>query len=172
MKYSPENQNIKPLMITILLTVLSVLCCLFASQTANLMWLLQLGFICFATVAIQIFLKFVLTTFEYVCDEEFFYIYKTLGKKTVLVGKLELANSVSLFFKISDSKQVEEYDIKKIKSIYSYTRNFQTTDIYAYVTNLGGKTALLKLELNDEFAEFANLQIKNRLKGIEQNEGI
>ena len=168
MRYSPPNENIKPLMITILLTVMAVFCLLFAGQLQNVKWLFQLLFLCLATAAIQIYLKYVLTKFEYVCDGETLLIYKAMGRKKLCVGSLELKNSVCEI--IPYSQYLENKEKFNISSIYSYTRNYKTENVYVYIFSYGGTEIMIKLEINEQFAEYINIHINEKLKGKNEND--
>ena len=163
MTYSPKAENLRPLMLSITLSVISVMCFMLAGYFPDIKWLLQLLFVSFATVAIQILLKYVLTKFEYTCDDQSLYIYKSLGKRSVLVGKLELINSASyMAFEKDFLKAGEDY---KVKSVYNYTRNYKTDRIYAYVTTIGETNFMLKLEADEKFSQYVNQKIDECLKG-------
>ncbi len=170
MIYSPKNENTKPLLITAFLTAAAVFCFMFAGQLPNIKWLLQLLFVCFATAAIQIYMRYVLTKFEYNCDGESLYIYKSLGKKKLLTGKLELANSAS--YMASEKDFLESGEDYHVKSFYSYTRNYKTPDVYVYVTTIGETNYMIKIEANDEFAKYVNKNIDIALKGSKENDEI
>jgi len=170
MTYSPKNENQKPLLITIILTAISVFCFVYAGHFPKITWLMQLGFVIFATTAIQIYLRFVLTQFEYCCDDEFLLIYKSVGKRKQLIGKLELINSGS--YLISDKEYSENKDDYKIKSEYNYTRNFKTQNGYNYVTVIGETNFLVRIEADDEFATYVNKRIDDILKGQKNNDEI
>lgn len=170
MTYSPKTENLRPLMLTITLTVISVLCFMLAGYFPNIKWLLQLFFVCLATAAIQIFLKYVLTKFEYTCDDQSLYIYKSMGKRSVLVGKLELINSAS--YMASEKEFLQSQEDYKVKSVYNYTRNFKTPSVYVYVTTIGETNFMLKLEVNDEFARYVNKKIDESLKGYKKDDEI
>ncbi len=168
MRYSPENFNIKPLMITILLTVMAVFSLLFAGQMQNLKWLFQLLFLCLATAAIQIYLKYVLTKFEYVCDSENLSIYKIMGRKRLCVGSLALENSICEVIPYTDYvKNKEEYN-KNL--VYNYTRNFKTENVYVYIFDFNGKNITILLEISKEYAEYINIHINEKMKGELKND--
>jgi len=163
MTYSPKEDNLKPLFITIIFTILSVLCFMFSGRFTSIKWLIQLCFICFATIAIQILLKYVLTRFEYRCDGISLSVVKCVGKRSLLIAKMELINSASYIARETDFiKSGEEYNVK---STYVYTRNLMTKNVYVYVTTIGETNYMIKLEANDEFAQFVNQKIDENLKG-------
>lgn len=170
MTYSPNPDNTRPLFITIALTAMSVFCFLFAGHLPNFKWLLQLLFVCFATAAIQMFMKYVLTKFRYVCDGNSLFIYKALGRKELLVGKLELVNSAS--YLASEKAFLESNENYNIKSSYTYTRNFGTKDVFVYVTTLGESNYMIKIEADDEFAKYVNKKIDECLKGSKENDEV
>ncbi|MBR3994015.1 MAG: hypothetical protein IKI97_01905 [Clostridia bacterium] len=170
MTYSPKPQNLKPLLITIILSAISAFCFVFAGSFPKFIWLLQLSFVCTATAAIQILLKYVLTKFEYECDDKSLYIYKSLGRKKALVGKLELISSAS--YMAEEKKFNESGDNYHIKSQYVYTRNYKPDNIYVYVTTIGETNFMIKIEANKEFAEFVNNKIDNCLKGYKEYDEI
>ncbi len=168
MTYSPVNYNKKPLFITSILTALSVFCFVYAGSIPAYTWLMQLGFVIFATVAIQIFLRFVLTKFEYVCDGESLMINKSMGSRKQMVGKLELNNSASYIMTENEYKKSgEDY---RVKSEYTYTRNFNSKDTYVYITTIGETNFMIKIEVNDEFATYVNNKIDGILKGHREND--
>ncbi len=170
MTYSPENKNSKPLFLTMLLTSIAVFCFMYSGNYPKYVWLMQLLFVVLGTTAIQIFLKYVLTTFEYTCDDESLYIYKAVGKRKVLIGKLGLENSASYIArKKSFNDSGDDY---KIKSVYVYTRNFMTENAFVYVTTMGETNYMIKIEVNDEFAKYVNCKIDEILKGTNRNDEI
>ncbi len=168
MRYSPPNENTKPLMITILLTVMAIFSLLFAGQFQNIKWLFQLLFLCLATAAIQMFLKYVLTKFEYVCDGESLSIYKVMGRRKLCVGSLELKNSVCEIMPYSI--YLENKENYSIDSVYSYTRNYKTDNVYVYIFCYSGSYTVIKLEINDQYAEYINIHINEKLKGKNEND--
>lgn len=170
MTYSPENRNRKPLLITVLITALSVFCFIYAGRFPNYTWLMQLGFIIFATTAIQIFLRYVMTSFEYCCDGESIIIYKSVGSKKQMIGKLELLNSAS--YMMSEKKYRECGENYNVKSKYTYTRNYKTLNNYIYITTLGETNYMITLEANENFAEYVNKKIDEIMKGQQCNDKI
>lgn len=170
MTYSPKPQNLKPLLITIILSAISVFCFVFAGSFPKFIWLFQLSFICTATAAIQILIKYVLTKFEYNCDDDSLYIYKSLGKRKLLIGKLELSSSASY---MTEEKQfLESGNNYNIKSQYIYTRNYKTPNVYVYITTIGETNFMIKIEANAEFAEYVNNKIDNCLKGYKEYDEV
>lgn len=170
MRYSPNSNNVKSLMISILFTVVSVTFVLFASRLHQYKWLMQLIFICSATVAIQIFLKYVLTKMEYVCEDNNLLIYKSLGRKKVMIASIPLSYSQSLFLSIKDFEEARnEYDFSET---YIYTRNLNPECVYCYVSNVTSKGELIKIECSEEFAEYVNSIITSEQKGNEYNEEV
>ena len=158
MRYTPKINNTKPLLITILLTVIAISDLLFASQMLSLKWLFQLLFLCFATCAMQIFIKYVLTTYEYYLEENTLYIYKILGKRKLCVANFVLSNIENKLEKLSDCKSNESEFSKK--EILNYVRNMQFTDIYSLTYNLYGTRYLVKLETDENFALLLNERIE------------
>lgn len=168
MTYSPQSKNKAPMLLSIAFAVVSVSCFFCAGYLPSATWVLQLAFVCFATVSIQILLKYVLTKYEYKCDDDSLYIYKSLGKKSLLIGKLELSNSASYIESYTDfSASEKDY---KIKSIYDYTRNYKTTDVYSYITTIGETNFMIKLEVNNEFADYVNCKIDKIFQGDKTND--
>ena len=150
MRYSPKNENTRPLMITILLTVIAVFSILFAGHFQNLKWLFQLSFLCFATAAIQIFMKYVLTKYEYVCDDT------SLFKR-----KLET---------IADFEDLRIPS--RIENILTFTRNYKTKNIYCFVYNYNYSDVMIKLEIDNLFANYVNERVENALKGKAEDENF
>lgn len=168
MRYSPQNYNTKPLMITILLTVMAVFSLIFASELQNIKWLFQLIFLCLATAAIQIYLKYVLTKFEYVCDSESLSVYKIMGRKKLCVGTLALENSVCEVMPYSE--YLDKKDEFSVRQVFNYTRNFKTQDIYSYLFDFNGDNTMLMLEISKEYAQYINIHINEKLKGKNKND--
>lgn len=170
MTYSPKKNNTPPIIIAGIFIIFSVLFFMFSAFVSKYLWVMQLCFVSFATIALQILIKYVLTTFEYSCDDKFIYIYKSLEKRKILEGKLELINSAS--YMLTENKFRENGEDYKIKSVYKYTRNFNTKNVYVYVTTMGETNYMIKIEVNDEFAEFVNGKIDEILKGNSENDEI
>ncbi len=170
MRYSPKNENTRPLMITILLTVIAVFSILFAGHFQNLKWLFQLSFLCFATAAIQIFMKYVLTKYEYVCDDTSLSIYKIMGRRRICVGILEF----SLFKrKLETIADFEDLRIpSRIENILTFTRNYKTKNIYCFVYNYNYSDVMIKLEIDNVFANYVNERVENALKGKAEDENF
>lgn len=168
MRYSPQNYNAKPLMITILLTVMAVFSLIFASQMQNIKWLFQLLFLCLATAAIQIYLKYVLTEFEYVCDSESISVYKIMGRRKLCVGTLALENSLCEV--IPYTEYLDKKDEFSVTQVFNYTRNFKTQDIYSYIFDFNGDKIMLLLEISNEYAQHINIHINAKLKGKREND--
>lgn len=168
MRYTPKTNNTKPLLITILLTVVAVFSLLFASQVQNIKWLFQLLFLCFATAAMQIFIKFVLTTYEYYLEENTMYIYKILGKRRLCVANFVLSSIDNSIKKLTDKKHETEFSKKEI---LNFVRNMDTKEIYSFIYNLYGDKYLVKLEIPEDFANMLNERIE-KAKREKENDQI
>ena len=165
MKFSPQSNTVKALMISIFFTVASVISLLFASKLLQYKWLMQLLFLCFATTAIQIFMKYVLTKYEYICSDGNLMIYKSLGRKKVLIADVPLKYSASMLLSAkSFENSKDEYAFSEI---YVYTQNLTPVNVYCYVTNATSKGALIKIECDEEFAKYINSFIEAEKKGNE-----
>ncbi len=170
MTYSPKPKNNKPLFIAIIMFAVSAFCFLYAGRFPKYTWLMQLVFVCLATVAIQVLLRYVLTKFEYTCDNKSLYIYKSLGRKKLLVGKLELVNSAS--YMVSEKEFKSGGEDYKVKSAYTYIQNYKTQDVYVYITTIGETNFMIKIEASPKFSEFVNEMIDKNLKGLKENHEI
>lgn len=155
-------------MLTITFTIASVLSVLFAGKFQNYKWILQLMFICFATTAIQILIKYVLTRYEYICENNCLQIYKSVGRKSIMVGKFSLSDSASYI--INEKEFILRDEIYNVKSTYTFTRNYKTCNTYIYVTTIGETNYMIKMELDEEFAAYVNDKIDKTLKGTDNNE--
>lgn len=167
MRYTPKTNNTKPLLITIFLTVVAVFSLLFASQVQNVKWLFQLMFLCFATCAMQIFIKFVLTTYEYYLEENTLYIYKTLGKRRLCVANFVLS-SITTSLEKQTVKEAETGFSKK--EILNFVRNMDTDDIYFFIYNLYGDRYLVKLETDENFVKSLNERIETAIRENENEQ--
>lgn len=163
MRYSPTNYNVRPLMISIFLTVVGITAVYAASYLVKYKWLMQLLFICFLTAAIQILLKYVLTKLEYVCKDGELLIYKSLGRKSVMVASIPLNYSESRF--LTKTEFQESADTLIYSETYVYTRNLGADPVYFYVTSVTPKGALIKIECTKEYAEILNSEIDTAMKG-------
>ena len=169
MKYSPKPENVRPMMLTVFLTVVAVMCVLFAGEAQRLRWLFQLLFVCFATGAIQILLKYVLTQYEYVCDGKALAVYKSMGKKQLLVAELVLERAATTLLTDKDFKNISaDYDVE---ATYSFVRNLKADGVYVYLDDDGGRISAVKLELSEEFAAYLNEIIESETKG-KQNDDV
>lgn len=163
MKYSPNPENTRPLMLTVFLTVVAVMCVLFAGEAQRFRWLFQLLFVCFATGAIQILLKYVLTQYEYVCDEKTLAVYKSMGKMRLLVADLPLERAASKLMSDKDFKNVTaDY---AVEATYVFVRNLKAKDVYVYLDDDAGRISAVKLELDDAFAAYLDQMIETEMKG-------
>ena len=170
MTYSPKHDNTRPVFIALCFCVLSVFCFMKAGIKPDYKWLLQLLFVIFATLAIQMLLKYVLTSFRYVCDDKSLYIYKSVGKRELLVGKLELTNSAS--YMMTEKEFLCSDENYNIKATYTHIQNYKAKDVYIYVTTLGETNYMIKLETDEGFAEYVNSKIDENLKGTNKNDEI
>ncbi len=168
MRYTPKTNNTKPLLLTILLTVVAVFSLLFASQVLTTKWLFQLLFLCTATGAMQIFIKFVLTTYEYYLEENTLYIYKILGKRRLCVANFVLSNINEQIKKQSDIKASDNEFSKK--QILNFVRNMDAEDVCTFIYNLYGDMYLVRLETEESFVQILNerIEISKREKENEQ----
>ena len=85
-----------------------------------------------------------------------------------MVAKLDLINSASYI--AQEKAFLESGDNYNVKSNYTYTRNYKTQNVYIYVTTIGETNFMVKIEANDEFAEYVNRKIDEKLKGYKENE--
>ena len=169
MKYSPKPENTRPLMLSVFLTVVAVMCVLFAGEAQRLRWLFQLLFVCFATGAIQILLKYVLTQYEYVCDGKALAVYKSMGKKRLLVADLPLERAASKLLTDKDFKNIS--DDYAVEATYVFVRNLRAEGVYVYLDDYGGRVCAVKLELSEEYAAYLDQMIETETKG-KQNDDI
>ena len=163
MRYSPENKNSKPLILSIFLTVIAIISLYFAGIFPEMKWLFQLSFLCFATAGIQIYLKFVLTRYEYFCDSENLSIYKILGRRRQCVGVLPISSSLCEVLPYKE--YVDNKDKYLIDNILNYTRNFKADSIFSYIFNYNGRKYMVLLEISGEYADYINTYIKEKLNG-------
>lgn len=163
MRFSPKSNSTNALILALFLSILSVISLFLGSKTNVYKWIFQLLFLCLATAAIQFLVKYVLTSYEYVCEDEKLMIYKSVGKRSSMIASLPLSFSESyLMNKVVLKNEEGKYTISER---YSFIRNLGTSELYFYISGINGKNSLIILETTKEFAEFVNNAIDSALKG-------
>ncbi len=171
MKYSPECKNTFPLLLTITLTAFALVAIMAAGVLFEVKWLFQLLFICFATAALEILLRYVLTSFEYKCENGELLVNKTVGKKSTLVAKIDLAYSVTYLVPESGEKKEEEAGTQsRIREKYNYIRNLRPDTVCSYIFTAGSIMTLVRLEASGEFVEYVNNEIDKAIEEREKRE--
>lgn len=171
MTYSPECKNTFPLLLTVTLTAFALVAIMAAGVLFEVKWLFQLLFVCFATAALEILLRYVLTSFEYACENGELSVNKTVGKKSVLVAKIDLAYSETyLVTENGKDQEAQEDNHGRIHEKYSYVRNLRPDTVCSYIFSSGSIKTLVRLEASGEFVDYVNAEIDKAIEEREKRE--
>ncbi len=167
MKYITKNENAKAFMLSLTLCIISVICVLFAGQIPNYKWIFQLLFVCFATTGIQILLKYALTCFEYVMSENILLIYKSIGRRKMLICRINLFEAKGHTIK-TNIKDMKNGDTQ----IINLVRNINAKEVYKLDVLSNGASYTVNMEISAEFAKAIDDKIDFYSKGITENGAI
>ena len=132
---------------------------LLLSFTEKYRFVWQTSFAVFATIAIQLTVRFILSNYIFILDDVNFIITRTYSKNSKQLCNINLKNSLGIFDK-KPSKEVER-DIGKIEIRRSFCQNLWAGDKeYIYVFEFDEKICAIKFNADENFI----IEIKRRIE--------
>ena len=159
MKYSPKGNPKTAIGFCMLAAACVLVFVVMSAQNVCAPWISQLGMIIAAVIAVQVYLRYILSNYTYYCDAGKLVIDKIVGKKIVPLGALDLGCSLSEAIPKSEyAKNKNAYP--KVQMNLNYCKTMYAPDPYVYIFSFNGKTAMLAFEPSDEFVFALNRNIR------------
>lgn len=157
MTYRPKKNSRKASGLALAAAIVSVLCfCCSPYLPAPVVY--QLAGLVLAVVALQIYMKFVQSDYEYRVTANDLEIYKLTGKKSMPVCSVALSESVTGVMS-ADYAAKHTNALPRHAISLNFCKNILSEDYALYFFNFNGKIARLKFEPDEAFASCVNKYI-------------
>lgn len=157
MTYRVPKKDKKASLTALLAAIFSVLCFAFSSFM-NAPVVYQLTGLVLAVVALQVYMKFVQSSYVYEVTENDLRIHKTTGKKSMTVCSMSLEESLTGVLSAAYAAKNAAKLPKNTISL-NFCQNLFCEDFAVYYFNFNGRVAKLKFEPDAAFAESVNKAI-------------
>ncbi|MBE6681511.1 MAG: hypothetical protein E7600_04405 [Ruminococcaceae bacterium] len=158
MTFRPSSKSKKEKILSISLAVAAVILFLVSGLVNRLVVVYQLtAFVC-GILSIEMYLKYVGSSYIYEAAEDSFKVYKVTGKKSICVSSLDY--EMSLSHVVSKEEYEERKDsFPKTNFNVNLCKNFAPDSYYLYFFEFNGKKSMMKFEPDQMFADYLNDKI-------------
>lgn len=118
----------------------------------------QVACVVFATIAIQITTRYILSNYIFILDDINFIIVRTFSKKSKQICNIKLNTAIEISKKTSFKEAEKKFGKLALSRIYC--QNLWNSDEYTYIFEFDEKISAIKFDADDNFVNEMKLRIE------------
>ena len=158
MTFRPASLSKKEKILAISLAVLAVVMFLISGIVKHAVIVYQLTAFAAAIVSIELYLKYVGSSYVYEAADDAFKVYKITGKKSICVSSLDYEMSLSHVVSVHEYEE-RKAQFPKTNFNVNLCKNLAPQNYYLYFFEFNGKKSVMKFEPDEVFADYMNEKI-------------